>query len=30
MMSSHCDPYKLGYTCATMKITKSNYYLINL
>ena len=22
--SSHCDPYELGYTCATMKITESN------
>ena len=22
--SSQCDPNELGYTCATMKITKSN------
>ena len=24
MMSSPYGPYKLGYTCATMKITNSN------
>ena len=24
MMSSPYGPYRLGYTCATMKITKSN------
>ena len=30
--SSHCDPNKLGYTCATMEITKSNKnkFLVNL
>ena len=26
--SSQCDPYELGYTCATMKITKSYKKLI--
>ena len=24
MKSSQCDPNELGYTCATMKITKSD------
>jgi hypothetical protein len=24
MKSSQCDPDELGYTCATMKITKSD------